>query len=421
MSKGTPNPIRQQWLESLRQLWQQRSYRWSLCILGFLVFLALFCRIIANDKPLYCVYQEKSYFPVFQDIGARWGLSKWPANLQNRRWHDLQLEDDIWPLIPYAPTTTDIYNNSFTGPFDEQEVRSWQFRHWLGTDELGRDVLAALIWGSRIALLIGLISMFVATLIGVLLGSTAGFYGDHGLMVRRNQLVGGIIGLLFGLFYGFVARSYVLQTKGGLGQWLLSVSLLAMAIYAGSFLLAAVWRGNSGQQRVSLPVDSLVMRLIEILTSIPGLMLLLTIVGLVTKPSILTIMAIIGLLRWPSIARFVRGEMLRIRSLEYIDAARTLGFSQWHILRHHALPNALGPVIIAVAFGIAATIILESALSFLGIGLTDSDTITWGALLRKVRSSPSGWWLAIFPGLAIFVTVTIFNLLGDGLSQLRRR
>jgi peptide/nickel transport system permease protein len=127
-------------------------------------------------------------------------------------------------------------------------------------------------------------------------------------------------------------------------------------------------------------------------------------------------MIIIGLLSWTGIAQFVRAELLRIRRQEYIEAAQALGFSDRRILFRHALPNALTPVLITVAFGIAGAVLLESFLSFLGIGLA-AESVTWGTMLNLARYQFNAWWLAVFPGLAIFFTVTLFNLIGERLTE----
>ena len=126
-------------------------------------------------------------------------------------------------------------------------------------------------------------------------------------------------------------------------------------------------------------------------------------------------MIIIGFIRWTTIARFIRAELLRVRSLEYIEAAHAMGFSNWRIIVRHAIPNSIGPVLITIAFGVASAILIEAFISFLGIGV--NGEVTWGMLLRWARDNTMAWWLAIFPGLAIFITVTIFNLIGDGLTE----
>jgi len=158
------------------------------------------------------------------------------------------------------------------------------------------------------------------------------------------------------------------------------------------------------------------MRLIEIVNAIPSLFFLLAAVTILEKPSIVSIMIIIGFLKWTSIARFVRAELLRVRSLEFIEAANAMGFSDWRIIIRHAIPNSIAPVLITIAFGVASAILIEAFLSFLGIGL-ENDEMTWGLLLSFARESTTSWWLAIFPGFAIFITVTLFNLIGDGLAD----
>ncbi|MCB0629227.1 MAG: ABC transporter permease, partial [Lewinella sp.] len=164
------------------------------------------------------------------------------------------------------------------------------------------------------------------------------------------------------------------------------------------------------------PLDLLVMRLIEIKRSIPTLLLLLAILALVSRPNIFYVMAIIGLLSWTNLARFMRGEMLRIRELEYMEATRALGYSHWRALFRHAIPNGLTPVLVSLSFGIAGAILTEASLSFIGIGVPP-EQVTWGTMLYTARSTPYAWWLGLFPGLGIFLTVMAFNLVGEGLSE----
>jgi peptide/nickel transport system permease protein len=169
--------------------------------------------------------------------------------------------------------------------------------------------------------------------------------------------------------------------------------------------------------KTAVPVDILVMRLIEIVTSIPVLILILAILAIIKTSSIYYVMAIIGAVSWTSIAKFIRAELLRVRSLEYIEAAQAFGYSEYRIILRHAIPNALAPVLIAVAFGIASAILTESFLSFIGVGVPP-EQVTWGSLLKASRDAGiKAWWLAVFPGVAIFVTVTIFNLIGEGLTD----
>ena len=169
-------------------------------------------------------------------------------------------------------------------------------------------------------------------------------------------------------------------------------------------------------QEVNVPVDSLISRGIEIFNSMPRLLLIISISAVIEERSLWLVMVIIGLTSWTGIARFTRAEFLRIREQEYISAAQAMGFPEWRIIVKHALPNALAPVFVAVAFGIASAILIESGLSFLNIGVPD-EAVTWGSMLNIGRTEPEAWWLIIFPGLAIFITITIYNLIGEGLRD----
>ena len=154
------------------------------------------------------------------------------------------------------------------------------------------------------------------------------------------------------------------------------------------------------------------MRAVEVMNSIPPLLLLLALVAVLEKSTLWHIAVLIGLMGWTSLTRFTRGEVLKIRELPYVEAAKALGFSPMRIALRHVLPNALSPLLIVLAFGMAGTILLEASLSFLGLG-GGIEEVTWGKLLAQAREKPNNWWLALFPGLAIFLTVMIFNFLGE--------
>jgi peptide/nickel transport system permease protein len=399
-----------------RRFRKNRPAVWSLRVLYLLLFIAIFADFIANDKPIYCRIDGEDYFPVFRQYAVDAGLSSWEARFVQADWRDLEYDRVIYPLIPYAAGTIDRRNMNARSPFEEQLVPSRRFHHWLGTDGIGRDIAAGMIRGTRVALSVGLVAMGIATLIGLCFGALAGYFGDHGLRVTRSGFWCNLLGLALGLFYGFQVRGFALR-EGALGWELLkSFGILLIFMLVFNMLARGLQRFPLFGKDFSFPADMLVMRLIEIINSIPGLLLILSVVAVVRRPSIFYVMIIIGAISWTSIAKFVRAELLRIRRAEYIEAARVLGYSHRRILFRHALPNAMTPVLITVAFGIAGAILLEASLSFLGIGLS-AGSVTWGSLLSAARYNTSAWWLAVFPGLAIFVTVTIFNLLGEGLTE----
>jgi len=187
----------------------------------------------------------------------------------------------------------------------------------------------------------------------------------------------------------------------------LTVGLLAtmMALVVGCFFgaIAGYYGGVA---------DWLVSRLIEVVLCFPLLFLALAIVAFF-GPSIWTIMIALGLTTWTSEARYVRGEFLRIREMEFAYAARASGARDSRIIFRHLLPNALAPVLVSASFGVAYAILTESALSFLGLGVP-LPTATWGSILASAKQFIEyAWWLVVFPGVAIFLTVAAFNIIGD--------
>lgn len=159
-------------------------------------------------------------------------------------------------------------------------------------------------------------------------------------------------------------------------------------------------------------IDWIVSRTIEVVLCFPFLFLVLGIVALF-KASLLTIMIALGLTSWTTEARFVRGEFLRIRELDFAQAARASGARDPRIIFRHLLPNALAPVLVSASFGVASAILTESALSFLGFGI-QVPTSSWGGMLAEAEDYLEyAWWLVLFPGLAIFTTVAAFNIVGD--------
>lgn len=183
----------------------------------------------------------------------------------------------------------------------------------------------------------------------------------------------------------------------------------ALSLVAGSFLGAiAGYYGGAA--------DWVVSRLIELVLCFPFLLLVLAIVALF-QPSIWTILIALAITSWTTEARFVRAEFLRIREMEYAQAARASGAGDPRIIFRHLLPNALGPVLVSASFGVASAILAESALSFLGFGVA-LPAASWGSILAVAQEYIEfAWWLALFPGIAIFATVAAFNLIGDRLRD----
>lgn len=211
-------------------------------------------------------------------------------------------------------------------------------KHYLGTDDVGRDILARLIWGARISLTVGFVSISIALLIGTILGALAGYFG-------------GII-------------------------------------------------------------DLIISRLIEVVLCFPTLFLILSILAFLEQ-SIFNVMIVIGFTGWTQVARLTRGEFLRLRQADFVLAGKALGLSDFRIIFRHILPNAMTPILVVATFGIASAILYEATLSFLGLGVPP-PTPSWGQMLSELRGTPSDYWWLFAPGFAIFLSVTVYNLVGEG-------
>jgi peptide/nickel transport system permease protein len=216
--------------------------------------------------------------------------------------------------------------------------------------------------------------------------SGAHWLGTDGL--GRDVAAGMIHGIRIALLIGLVVVAI---------QAVVGISFGALAGYYGGL------------------VDLALSRIIELMLAIPTFFLLL-VVAATFPPSIWWVVAILGLTGWVGIARFVRGEFLKVRAMDYVAAAQSLGASDARIMLRHVLPNALAPVLVSMSFGVAGAILTESGLSYLGLGVPAED-VTWGSMLSVAQSNTTAWWLAVFPGAAIFLTVLAYNLLGDGLRD----
>ena len=163
-------------------------------------------------------------------------------------------------------------------------------------------------------------------------------------------------------------------------------------------------------------VDMLIMRLVDIMLCFPTIFLIMAVIAFL-EPSIWNIMVVIGLTSWMGVARLVRAEFMSLRQRDFVLAARITGASNIRIIFSHILPNAVAPVLVAVTLGVGAAILTESALSFLGIGV-QPPTPSWGNMLTEGKNNLEiAWWLSLFPGLAILITVLGYNLLGEGLRD----
>ena len=320
------------WRLVWRQFRRNRLALVALCVIILLALVAVGAPFLAGDVPIYMVKNNRAYW--FPNVIMYSDLTAENFYRTARRWEPGEGEYALRPPIPYSPL-----NQTLT----DRKMAPGR-KHWLGTDDRGRSVVARLIWGTRVSLTIGLVAVGIAAAVGITVGAVAGYYG----------------------------------------RW----------------------------------VDVVFQRVIEVFMCFPSFFLILSVVALWPRPSIYSVMVVIGLTGWTGIARLVRGEFLKLRESEFALAARATGLPDWRIIFRHLLPNALAPVLVSATFGIAGAILVESGLSFLGFGVPP-PTASWGELLNQSQRlvSVGVWWLVLFPGGAVFITVTCFNLVGEGLRD----
>ncbi|MFC1851030.1 ABC transporter permease [candidate division CSSED10-310 bacterium] len=340
------------WSLVLQRFKRDRLAMTGFILVIFLFIIAILAPLMANNKPIVFEYQGVYRFPALGDyffwlnklgIKPPFYYPEFRIFDYGRAFKEGKFKFALFAPIPYSPIQPNLDELGLEpawvmSPAEEKQYLNW---HWMGTDDLGRDVFSRMIHGTHISLLVGFVSSGIALFIGILFGALAGYYG----------------GLL----------------------------------------------------------DNIISRFIEVMICFPTFFLILAIIAFL-EPSIWNIMIVIGLTSWTSIARYIRGEFLKITTHEYTQAARALGASNNRIIFKHILPNALAPALVSATFGIAHAILTEAGLSMLGIGVK-LPTPTWGSILSLALKYMDYWWLSIFPGLAIFLTVTAYNLVGEGLRD----
>jgi peptide/nickel transport system permease protein len=316
-------PVDSLWRLTWQRFRRSRLATFALVYVALATLIALLAPVIANRKPLLARTAGGWSSPALRDFWAADPDYDPPGPAATAAWR---------APVAFSPNTIEL-GERLLPPGNG---------HYLGTDDLGRDVLSRMIHGARVSLAVGFFATLIAVLVGSLFGALAGYYG-------------------------------------GTSDWIVS-------------------------------------RAIEVVLCFPFLFLLLAIVALF-RPSMLTIMIALGLTSWTNEARYVRGEFLRIREIEFAQAARASGARDARIIFRHLLPNALAPMLVSASFGVASAILTESALSFLGLGVP-LPTASWGSILSTAREHIDyAWWLVLFPGAAIFSTVAAFNIVGERVRE----
>ena len=269
----------------------------GLILVLFVISVAIFAPFIANQHP--------SFVEVTSERGTKRIEERWAINFDEK-------------LLPPS------------------------FKHLFGTDDYGRDIFSMVLYGSRTSLKICLLVVITSTIIGVVLGGIAGYFGGK--------------------------------------------------------------------------IDEVIMRITDVFLSIPGLILALAVASALGR-SIEHVMEALIFVWWTPYARLIRGQILSIRENQYVEAARSIGASSWRVLFRHVIPNSFSPLLVQITLDLGAVLLVAAGLSFIGVGATPG-TAEWGLMISSGRMHMfHAWWYVTFPGIAIFITVLGFNLLGDGIRD----
>jgi peptide/nickel transport system permease protein len=348
-------------------------------------FIGLFNSFIANDKPLVAFSKAGIECPVWKDFIQDLGFG------QNYIYKPKVYEWAIHPPVPFHAKTI-LPNQANLDP-----IAGYRYGHYLGTDHLGRDVLAGIFRGCYNSLRIGLLAILLSLLIGVTVGGAMAYFKNDKIKLNIPQLILTLFSFLLGGFYIFY-----LPTLFG--------KLITIILFAG--LIYLIINNFHKNQKLSLPVDAFFNILITLRKSIPTLIFILACLPLFKKPSSTNVLILLSLLGWTNIARHTRIEALSILNKEYVQSAQLMGAGFWYILRNHIWPQIKPTIGVVASLAFGSYLVIEASLSFLGIGLSP-DEVGWGSMISIVRNDLHLWWLVLFPGMALFIIIYAFTALFD--------
>ena len=344
------------WVLAWRRFQRRKLSMLALAVVMCLSGIAVFSPMIAGTKPIVCKYKGNLYFPCLAYFNADWENPVFCRSPFRKRYPENLRKNDpeSWAIWPLV----------FQDPYRAVRDGEWQDKNAEGewVDRPGNPYHG------------GLPSML-------------NFFGTYkqGVDVFASMVHGTRIALLV----GFVST--------GIAAFI-GITLGAIAGYMGG------------------AIDMVISRIIELVMCIPSIVLILTLIAFIEKTNIWIMMAILGLTSWTGMARLTRAEFLKLKQSEFVAAAQSIGAGPLRIMFRHMLPNALAPVMVPIVFGIAAAIKIEAGLSLLGFGAPPPNP-SWGTVLHAGTSNHTEWWQIIFPGIAIFITILAYNLIGEGVQE----
>ncbi len=363
-------------------------------IIFFFVLVSFLAPLISNVDPIYVNDGQRTYWPVVNS-------TNWQKICQDKNCIKK------YTIIPFSPETIDVSSIHASPGTKSKEFD--QAPHLLGTDEIGRDVMSALIHGSRTAVWISFLAVLVAFMVGLLYGLCMGYYGSD----KFSMTIGQRIGLFFTCAL-FIYVGYFLfnLNQSGMVSSIVAIFLLLLILVAYVFVSRLILRLTASIGKASpVDVDAVGMRVVDMVKSLPPLFIVLFALQIIGQANIWSLVLLIAYLLWATFARHSRAEVIRLRNKPSVQSAMLAGRSDLWIWRYEFLPFIVRPLFVTFAFSIAAAVLLEATLSFLGLGLP-VDHVSWGTLINSARISGQSWWLLVFPGMCMLSLIWSLQHIG---------
>lgn len=357
--------------------------RWYILIFVFYGLVGLFNSFIANNKPIIAQKGGEYFFPAFNDFARDLGLKK-SAFIYNQ---EVRYDWQINALVPYLASQPSS-NIGFHAPSSA---------HILGSDQLGRDVLAGIIRGCYTSFRIGLFGTLLCGLFGVFIGIASGYFENTGIKLNLIQWILLCFLVLIAIFYWIYPFADF------------SFYPIFWAILMGVIMYLTLNITHRLKLKLfNFPLDAITNKIIEIRKSIPSLIIVLACLPLFTHRSVNSVILLIVILGWTNFARHGRAETLSLKQREFVTASKMMGAGFFHIFRHHLLPNMKSTLLALAISSFTANILLESTLSFLSMGIPPTE-VSWGTMIAESKENMYAWWMFVFPGLTLMTLVFSLN------------
>lgn len=376
-----------------REAWKDQ--RGIMASLHLMLAVLLLSDLFYGARPLMCIFRGDWYVAepesgsvFFEELSQRQG-----------DYRKIHYDFAIWPLIPRDPKALDP-SAAWLPPFSKRPGSGE--RAWLGTYDLGRDVMVAGLHGLRKSLALAFLTVFLSGIGGLLLGALPVLQAQR---FRKMSWISALLIGIAGLILVYMAVLFLEWKSIPLQAFLGLTGGMALALFLSVFF----W---NHAPRIKVNLDFFTLNYMEGMKAIPAMLLLLILLQCIHDPGVPVLALMLTAFYLPVVLKYARAFTLHIVQEDYISSAMAIGQSGWMIFRIHVLPRLLVELAPVFAFGLANIILLEAGLSFLGIGFA-VDEISLGTMMHAARNQPSAWWVVIFPGLMVFWLVSTFNRLGS--------